>query len=344
MTRIAIAYDDWGLIAPDSTPGVASEAAVLDAVADVEAACRQAGWETCRIEVGSGRGRGPAWHRRLLEDLDEARPDAIVNFVESVNGDARFEVAACWLFELSGIPYTGAGPRALGLSLEKPVAKAVLQAAGLPCAAGGVMASADAPLPALRWPVIVKPSREDASNGISQDSVVEDEGALRRAVAKVVADFRQPALVEEYVDGREINVALLGDGAGLQVLPLAEIDFSGYPAGSRRIVTYDAKWNETSAEYRGSVSVAARELSPGVEESIRAIALAAHQAIGLRDYARVDMRLHPQRGPVVLEVNPNPDCSRGAGLALTAERAGIGHEELIQRIVRGALERGRRAA
>lgn len=345
MTRIAIAYDDYGLVAPETAPGFFSEAAVLGSVAQVERACEQAGWETCRIEVGSGGGRWPAWHRRLLDDLDATKPDAVVNFVESVNGDARLEVAACWLLELSGVPYTGAGPRALGLALEKAVAKSLLAAAGVPVARGMLMETGDEPLVSgLRWPLIVKPSREDASNGITQASVVEDEAALRARARKVIADYRQPVLVEEYVEGREINVALLGAGATLEVLPLAEIDFSGYPPGLRRIVTYDAKWNETSVEYSGSVSVAARNMTASMTREIDAIARESHRVIGLRDYARVDLRVDSERGPVVLEVNPNPDCSEGAGLALTAKRAGISHPELIQRIIRLALERGSRVA
>lgn len=343
-TRIAIAYDDFGLVAPETAAGFASEAAVVDSVSEVEDACAAAGWESARVEVGSGRGRSAAWHERLLSELHDLKPDAVVNFVESVNGDARLEVAACWIFELSGIPYTGASPRALGLSLEKAVAKALLQAAGLPVSRGFVMETGDEPVPALHWPLIAKPSREDASNGITQESVCADEGSLRRRVRRVIEEFKQPVLVEEYVDGREVNVALLGEGTELQVLPLAEIDFSGYPSGLHRIVTYDAKWNLSSVEYTGSVSVAARPLPAGVEESIRRFALAAHRIIGLRDYARVDMRVHPERGPVILEVNPNPDCSSGTGLALTAARAGIPHQELLQRIIRFALARGARAA
>ena len=345
MTRIAIAYDDFGLVAPETAPGFASEAAVLDSVIEVEDACHAAGWETVRIEVGSGRGRGASWHQRLLGDIESLKPDAVVNFVESVNGDARLEVAACWMLELSGVPYTGAPPRALGLSLEKTVAKALMQAAGLPVARGFLMERGDEPMPGgMAWPLIAKPSREDASNGISQASVCEDEGSLRARVRQVIADFKQPVLIEEYVEGREINVSLLGDGGTLRVLPLAEIDFSGYPEGLRRIVTYDAKWNTTSVEYTGSVSGPTGELPAGMEERIREIAIAAHGLVGLRDYARVDMRLHPQRGPVVLEVNPNPDCSSGTGLALTAARAGIPHAELLTRIVGFALERGPRAA
>jgi D-alanine-D-alanine ligase len=345
MTRIAIAYDDYGLVAPESAPGVLSEAAVLDCVAEIEDACRAAGWETCRIEVGSGRGRGADWHRRLFADLQRAHPDAVVNFVESVNGDARLEVAACWLLELAGIPYTGAPPRALALALEKVVAKSLLQSAGLPVARGFMMETGNETVPKdLRWPLFVKPSREDASNGIAQESVVETVKALRARVKLIGGEFRQPCLVEEYVDGREINVSLLGEGRSLRALPLAEIDFTGYPEGSRHIVTFDAKWNLTSAEYHGSVSVAAQELPDGMEDRITEIAMAAHRVIGLRDYARVDMRLDPERGPVILEVNPNPDCSSDAGLTRTAERAGISHRQLLQRIIRCALERRARAA
>lgn len=340
MTQVAIAYDDFGLVAADDAPGIESAVATLEAVESVERACASAGWRTTRIEVGSGRpAYSRRWHEALLADIDAAQPDVIVNLIESVDGDSRLEIAACWILELARIPYTGAPPRALALALEKPVTKAVLQSRGVPVARGVVLENGDEPLPPLRWPLIVKPVREDGSNGITQESVVGDERALRERARWVHRTFGQAALAEEYVDGREINVAILGDRS-LEVLPLAEIDFTGFPEGSRRIVTYDAKWNEGSAECLGTASVGAAPLDAGVHEEIVRTALVAHRAVGVRDYARIDMRLDPERGPLVLEVNPNPDCTPGAGLCRTAERAGISHEELIQRIVRSAIERG----
>jgi D-alanine-D-alanine ligase len=346
MTRVAIAHDDWGLVCPKDAAGMHSELAVIEAVVAVETACRDAGWETCRIVVGSrGSDAGRGWARHLVADLEREQPDVVLNLIESVDGISSLEVAAAWLLELSGVPYTGAPPRALQLALDKSIAKAVLAARGVPVAAGLVMETGDEPLPPrLRWPLIVKPVREDGSNGITQDSVVADEAALRRRVAQVVAEFLQPALVEEYVDGREINVAMLGEGDSLEMLPLAEIDFAGYPEGRRRIVTYDAKWDPGSQEYTGTVSVAAKDMDEGLRKRLAAVALAAHRAIGVRDYARVDIRLDPERGPIVLEVNPNPDISPDAGIARTAARVGMSHSALVQRIVNMAIERGRHAS
>jgi len=346
MTRVAIAHDDWGLVAPKDAAGMHSELAVIEAVVAVEAACHDAGWETCRIVVGSrGTEPGRGWARHLVGDLEREQPDVVLNLIESVDGISSLEVAGAWLLELSGLPYTGAPPRALQLALDKSVAKAVLAARGVPVAGGLVMETGEEPLPKhLRWPLIVKPVREDGSNGVTQDSVVSDEATLRLRVQQVVAEFLQPALVEEYIEGREINVALLGEGDTLELLPLAEIDFGGYPDGYRPIVTYDAKWNPDSQEYTGSVSVAAKAMDEGTRERVSSVALAAHRAIGVRDYARVDIRLDPERGPIVLEVNPNPDISPDAGIARTAGRVGMSHAALVQRIVNMAIERGRHAS
>jgi D-alanine-D-alanine ligase len=210
---------------------------------------------------------------------------------------------------------------------------------------GFVLERADVDLPAAfagardqRW--IVKPSREDASHGISEKSVVSGERALRERAGHVIATYRQPALVEEFVDGREISVSILGSGPETVLLPIAEIDWTGFPAGIPRIITFTAKWDVKSAEYLGSTPVPARDLSEDLERAVRERARAAYDALDLSGYGRVDMRVHPVRGPLVIDVNPNPDISPDAGLAKAAARGGIAYEELLARIVRAAIARG----
>jgi D-alanine-D-alanine ligase len=191
--------------------------------------------------------------------------------------------------------------------------------------------------PSSRW--IVKPSREDASHGISTASVVSGERAVRDRAAWVIATYRQPALVEEFVDGRELNVAILGSGADAEILPLAEIDWTGFPEGAPRLVTFAAKWDQKSAEYKGSMPVPVRDLGPELERLVRDRARAAYDALGLEGYGRIDLRVHATRGPLVIDVNPNPDISPDAGLAKAAARGGIVYDELIARIVRAAVSR-----
>lgn len=261
----------------------------------------------------------------LLPAIRKSGADRIFNLVEAWNGDPRLEAAAAWMMELSGIPYTGSRPLALSLALEKPLAKAVLSAHGVPVPRGTAWERDADPLPDAPFPWIVKPAAQDASHGISSASVVHDAGAARAQARLVVGRYGGAALVEEFVEGRELNASILGG----EVLPLGEIDFSGFPAGRPKLVTYDAKWIEGSDDYRATPPVAATGLSPVTELEARERALRAFRALGLRGYGRVDLRLHPERGPLVLEVNPNPDLSPDAGFARAAARRGLPYAALV---------------
>ncbi len=264
--------------------------------------------------------------------------DVVFNLVEALDGDARLEAAAAAVLELVGVPYTGSPPAALMLALDKPTAKAVLAHAGVRVAKGTVLTSATDPLPDLPPPWIVKPSREDASHGIDQGSVVHDAEAARARAGLLVETYRQPALVEELLPGRELNLALLGPEPAL--LSPAEIDFSALPGGHPSILTYEAKWVEASPVFEKTPSVAARDLGPDLEGALGHIARRAFRALGLRDYGRVDIRLDRDGQPVVLEVNPNPDLSPDAGFARAAARSGLSYAELIGQIIDTARRRG----
>jgi D-alanine-D-alanine ligase len=319
--------------------GEAHDALAVQAVGDearaIDDACRANGWTPVAVAADADPSL-------TLAALSEARCDVVFQLCESIAGEARFEAAAAWMLEWARIPYTGSGPVAITIALQKPLARAVLAARGVPVPNGFDLESATGPIPmpidaGSRW--IVKPSREDASHGISLASVVTAERAIRERAAWVLATYRQPALVEEFVDGREINVSILGRGKDAHVLPLAEIDWTGFPAGAPRIVTFTAKWDPSSSEYKGSMPGPIRDLAPELEALVRARARAAYDAVGLEGYGRIDLRVHPTRGPLVIDVNPNPDISPDAGLAKAAARGGIAYEELIARIVRSATER-----
>lgn len=327
--------------------GAAHDAAAVSAVGDesraIRETCRALGWTPIDVEAAVDP-------LRTLQDLRDARPDVVFQLAESIGGEARFEAATAWLLEWARIPYTGSGPIALTLALEKPRTRAVLTAAGVATPIGFVVEQADEALPAVfatrrageAW--IVKPTREDASHGIALESVVRSEKALRERAAYVIETYRQPALVEEFVEGREFNVSLIDDSEGTTALPIAEIDYSQFPSDAPRLVTFAAKWDPSSAEYQGSTPIAADDLPTTVARSVRHVALAAYRAIGLAGYGRIDLRLHPTRGPLVLDVNPNPDISPDAGLARAAARGGLRYEELIARIVRDAQRRAHKTA
>jgi D-alanine-D-alanine ligase len=330
---IAIFYNDDGALAGGEAGDALAVTAVDDCARAVEAACRRIGFAVQRIAAHPDP-------ERFARDATHAGADLVFNLVESLRGEARFEAAASWIFELLGLPYTGSPPRAQTLALEKPLARAVLGAAGIPIAPGAVLERGDESLaPAGPGPWIVKPAREDASHGIALESVCRTPAAARARARFVIETYRQPALVEEFVDGLELNVSLLGEGARLHALPLAQIDFSGFPADRPHVVTYEAKWVESSAEYRGSTPVPAADLDPGTERRVEEVARAAYAALGLRDYGRVDLRLHRHLGPVVIDVNPNPDISPDAGLAKAAARGGLPYDELIRSIIDSALAR-----
>jgi D-alanine-D-alanine ligase len=331
--RVLILYNlDEGLAHGEADDSLAA-AAVLDAVRGVERACGDNGWDALALAA-------PEEPVALIAALRGSGADLVFNLVEALRGEVRLEAAVAWLYELCGVAYTGSPPLSLSLCLQKPLARAVLQAAGVPVPAGRLLERGDEPLDALRPPLIVKPSREDASHGITLESVARDEAAARRRARYVIERYQQPALVEEFIDGRELNVSILGEGESSTVMPLAEIDYSEFPAGPR-LITYAAKWVEESAECRGSKPVAARDLDDETAGRVREVALGAYRTLGLRDYGRVDLRLDPSGAPFVLDVNSNPDISPDAGLAKAAARGGLSYPQLIARVVEGALARRR---
>jgi D-alanine-D-alanine ligase len=240
-----------------------------------------------------------------------------------------------------GVNYTGTASLALGTCLHKFRTKMLLQYNGIATAnffLANSIKDIDSILKTLRFPMFVKPAREDASIGIENASVVQTTKELQERIEYVFKVHNQPALVEEYIDGRELNVAIMGNNPPT-LLPISEIDFSGLPSDYPKIVTYNAKWMEGTPEYSGTVGTCPAVLDPRTEERIRDMALRAYQLMEIRDYARVDIRLRNDGQPFVLEVNPNPDISQDAGFARSARTAGLSFEDMIAKIVEHALER-----
>jgi D-alanine-D-alanine ligase len=247
------------------------------------------------------------------------------------------------IFELLGVGYTGNRPLALSLCQKKPQAKALLSAHGVPTPRGLVVEGAAPADLGLRYPLIVKPAFDDASGGIDAGSVVHDRAALDARVALLLGENRGAALIEEYIEGREIHCAILGD----RPLPLYEMEFKGGVDDKGvplpRIITYRAKWDPYSRDYHAVAGKCpVEDLEPELVQQIQAIAMRAYRALGCRDYARVDMRLDPATGEVyVLEVNPNPDLADSCAFATSAEASGRTYDQLICEIVAIALERNK---
>jgi D-alanine-D-alanine ligase len=289
-----------------------------------------------------------------VEGIKAFAPDVVFNLCESIGGDNRFEPLLPLLLDREGIAYTGSGPLTLSIALHKHKAKDILRARGVPTPEAAYVTSPDVselfrtpdgPRAAIRFPLIVKPAREDASVGIHSESVVHDRAALARRVTHVLSHYRQPALVERYIEGREIYVSMLGRPTGApQIFPFYEIDFSLMPADRPRIVSFDGKWVEGSDEFIGTKPVPCTNLSPALQARITEVAISAFEAMEVRDYARLDVRL-PESGPdagtpFVIDVNPNCDLSDGAGgYSKAAAAAGLGYDAVIRRIVELALLR-----
>lgn len=267
----------------------------------------------------------------------------VFNLFEGVDGLVREDAddpldeearTALTLKEL-GYRFTGADDRTLALAVNKGQAKAALAAGGVLTPPWRVFTCGDevseASLAGVPFPVIVKPVAEDSSLGIDDNAVVSGLATLRARVAHITTGYRQSALVEAFIDGREINVALWGDPP--QVLPLAEVSLSDLGAPEKRIVSFAAKWEEDSFDYQHTPVTCPAQLPEALAERIRATALRAWQITGCRGgYARVDMRVCGEE-VYVLEVNPNPSIAPDAGFARCARAAGFDYPHMILHIL-----------
>ena len=329
---------DW-----DASKLVDAGETVAEEMRALEDAVRGAGHEVCTVNIHDDVDQ-------LLAALVRERPDAVMNLVEFFHDDFAHEHHVAAVFELLGIAYTGARPQALALCQNKPHTKALLVAAGLPTPRG-VVVEVGGTLPAelgLRFPVIVKPAYEDASGGIDAGSVVADRAALEARVAHVLAEHAMPALVEEYIAGRELHCAILGNDPP-EALPLFEMEFTDAVDDDGRplpkIITYRAKWDPYSRDFYAVDSrCPPLGLEPEVVAYVQDVALKAYRALGCRDYARVDMRLDEATGePYVLEVNPNPDLAVGCAFAQCVRASGRTYEAAVAEIVALAVARGEAA-
>ncbi len=270
-------------------------------------------------------------------ELRGLRPDLVFNLCEAFWGESRKEMHVAALYDLLGFVYTGAPPLALGLTQDKARTKDLLTRHQLPTPKY-CLARPGESQPRVKdmvYPMIVKPRWEDASQGISNESVVENQKELRARIDYVHRTYRQGALVEEFIEGREINAAILGNGPH-EVLPLSEITF--HPDLARPIVSFEGKWLEQSQQYRMTEPVCPAPLKARNEMLVRDVALRAYKLLECRDYARVDIRLRDGI-PYILEVNANPDISPAAGLARSAGVARVSYPQLIGRILAFADKR-----
>ncbi|MBI4699771.1 MAG: ATP-grasp domain-containing protein [Deltaproteobacteria bacterium] len=327
MARVLVAYGTHRL-GRDRQGRPSLERHIVSTVASVEAALTARGHRVERAAVQRDV-------RRFVARVRRFRPDVVFNLCEQVAGDATQEKNAAALFELARLRFTGNPSLALGLCQEKALAKRLLRTARLATPEFTVVPPG-ATIEDFDLPAMVKPARTDGSLGISARSVVKSRQALKDRVAYVHRRFAQPALVERFVAGREFQVALLGNHEP-EVLAVAELSYAGLPRGVPRICSYSAKWRPLSAYYRFTKPVVPAHVRETLRRSMEQSALRAFKLLGLRGYARVDFRVG--RGqPKIIDINPNPDISPDAGMTRAAEHAGLSYDDLVERLVRLALE------
>ncbi|MEO8192438.1 MAG: ATP-grasp domain-containing protein [Gemmatimonadales bacterium] len=279
----------------------------------------------------------------LVAGLRGYKPDLVFNIAESFAGKSALESNVAALLNLLDMRYTGSSPAGLILAGDKTLTKKVLTFHGILTARfatvfrGAVDWAGD-----IAFPLILKPPQEDASLGITQKSIVNDVQELLQTISSLQEEYQGPVLAEEFIDGREFYVGVLGN-SDAQALPVIELDFSGYPEGRPKIASWEAKWgdegDEKGAEFEGTKSVFPADLSEDLAAKMQKVAVSAFHALRLRDYARVDLRVNAKEEIYVIEVNPNCYLEQKAEFAMAAAKSGLEYPALIGRIVELASAR-----
>src|ERR1700686_3545443 len=275
-----------------------------------------------------------------LTALAKCDADLVFNLTESFAGDDTKEMNVAAYMDLLGMRYTGAGPHAHFLAQDKGTAKKMFAFHGIrtPYFATSYRGKIDHAHD-IAFPLIVKPIWEDGSIGINADAVVHSVKELMERIEYIQDEFDSPALIEEYIEGREIYAGILGSYERTQVLPLVELDLSRLPEGMPKIASYDVKFEKNTEAYKLTKSSIAENLDEDTIKRLSDTALAAYRALKLRDYGRIDMRLAANGDVYVIEANPNPWLASRQEFAMAAKAHGLSYTEMIGAIVDLAMSR-----
>ena len=275
----------------------------------------------------------------LCRDLERASPELVFNLLEEFGGKENGNIGVCAVLDLLGLRYTGSGPGESYLGQDKAVAKRMLAFENIQYPKFALF-SQDQGLETggnLRMPLFVKPAALDASLGIGEKSLVHNARGLMERVLAVHQECNDDALAEEFIEGREFYVGVLGNAEPI-ALPVIEADFSGLPAGKPKIYDRKAKWEPGTPEHRGTTTKVA-EVEPELAARLQKVAVDAYRALRVRDYGRVDLRLSNSGEIYVLEVNASCYLEKSDEFATAAKAAGISYVDLIRRIVELAVQR-----
>ena len=302
----------------------------------IERALRAGGHEPRRVMVDSEV-------EPLVRALTHEQPDLVINLAESFAGKSALESNIAALLNLLDLRYTGSSPAGLLVAGDKTLSKKVLRFHGIKTPEfatvyrGMVDWAGD-----VQFPLIVKPPQEDASLGITQKSIVHDVRELLEKIAEIQGEYQSPALAEQFIEGREYYVGVLGN-QNARALPVIELDFSKFPADRPRIASWEAKWGDEGdakgAEFEGTESIFPEDLPDDLRDRMQKAAVDAFHALRLRDYARIDMRVTDGGDIYIIEVNPNCYLEAKSEFARAAERDGMTYDALIGQIVELAAAR-----
>lgn len=291
-------------------------------------------------------------HRVTLVDADldafaafrrlRGRIDLVFNIAEGLHGASR-EGQIPAILDMLEIPYTGSEPLTLGLCLDKRRTKEILRYNRVPTPRFWTITSlADIPR-RLHYPLMVKPTLEGSSKGVTDRSLVHNRNELRRQAAWVLTTYRQPALIEEFLPGREFTVAMLGNGETLRALPIVEINFATLPAGVNPIYSYEAKWVWDREEDPLQIFTCPAAIETGLRQEIENVCIRAFNALGCRDWCRIDVRLDADGHPQVIELNPLPGIlprpEQNSCFPKAARAAGLSYDAMILGVVEAAAQR-----
>ncbi|MDP2922165.1 MAG: ATP-grasp domain-containing protein [Candidatus Omnitrophota bacterium] len=274
----------------------------------------------------------------LVEEIRQNKPDVVFNIMEGFRKKTNLERNAAWLLEMLNIPFTGANPSALLICNDKAISKKILSFHKIRVPnfhtfyKNRKLKSIKRP----KLPVIVKPLCEEASVGISQASVADNEAACLERIKFIHEKTSMDAIVEEYIAGREFYISVVGNKM-LEVLPIREMKFGEIAEPESRIATYKAKWDDEYRKKWGIQNVFANNMPEGLEKKLGHICKTAYRALNLNSYARFDIRVTADGRIYVLEVNANPCLAKDDEIAQSADKAGIAYSKLIQKIVSLAL-------
>ncbi|HTX91244.1 MAG TPA: ATP-grasp domain-containing protein [Anaerolineales bacterium] len=328
---IAILYNEDGQVARGDPDDLLAVQYTITATQNLYEALTSQGYRVVKIAV-----------RDSLEELEDSlcsfspNETFIFSNCDGFNGDNQGAARVIRLVEKMGFKHTGALADSIDVCIDKPRCKESLKQAGVPTPLYQVFADDGGDFN-LEFPVIVKPSVEDASMGIDLGSVVCNKEDLHKRVRYILEKYQQPALVEQYIAGRELAVAMMGNRA-VEILPIAEDDFSAIPDPLQHVLTYESKWKTESVAYSNIPSRVPALLSRREEQAVRKVAEGSFRAVGLRDLGRVDIRF--QNGiPYVIDINEIPDLSPDAGFWNSARVTGITYPQMVERILTHAMER-----